>query len=542
MRTVMKKTDAARPSFTICAFLAAALLFLTGTPAVAATTQLQTPITYSCVDTSIQQVLVDIADQAGIDIVAAPQVTGSVTFKVTDVPLEEVLTNILAANNYTFAATENMIRVTPIPEVQLVKEPAATKVYHITYADVNSVAAALSTFVSPTGRVAYARGTSTIIVTDTTDKIRAIDKFIEQIDAIDKQVLVEVRIYDIQTNEGFEIDTAWSVATASPLKTTDVRRTGTDTDASRSVTETFSEDQTETTTGTESMVGNYSDADEGPGSVTTNTNTTQVRDEDRTTTTTLPFETYRDTETQTWIEQRRSKPLLGASFDPTTGGAISFSLLDDNVNIDLFFSVLKKEVEAKLLANPRVLVLDNETADFDIVREVPYRELIQYERGTPLTYTAFKDIGVQLKVTPHIARDNMIRLHLEPEFGVLVGLNPEGIPTVDTRRANTVALIQDGQTIVVGGLKQRQTAREVSKVPVLGDLPLLGGAFRATNEIEQVNELVLFITTRIVTRPALTAIELRQFQMTNFDAPDLEDIQAEQQMTETMLRMLRENN
>jgi hypothetical protein len=98
----------------------------------------------------------------------------------------------------------------------------------------------------------------------------------------------------------------------------------------------------------------------------------------------------------------------------------------------------------------------------------------------------------------------MLRLHIVPEFGVLVAQDMLGAPTVDTRRVDTTTLVKDGQTIAIGGLRKRQTSKDISKVPVLGDMPLVGGLFRSETESEQITELVVFITTKIVTAPELS--------------------------------------
>ncbi len=140
--------------------------------------RLRTRITYSCTELPIETVLVELAEQAQVDIVKSPKVTGNVTVKLTDVPLEEALTNILAAHDYTYIDTESMIRVVPIPEIAVAREQLLTRIYRITYADANEVAVALGNFVSQRGKVAFNKGTSHIIVTDTEGKIKAIDKFI----------------------------------------------------------------------------------------------------------------------------------------------------------------------------------------------------------------------------------------------------------------------------------------------------------------------------------------------------------------------------
>jgi len=513
--------------------------------------QLRTPITYSCINSPIETVLMDLAEQAKVDIVKSPKVTGNVTVKLTGVPLEEALTNILAAYDYTYIATESMIRVVPLPEITVAIEQPITRIYQITYADANEVAEALRAFVSRQGKVALNRGTSHIMVTDIESKIKGIDKFIEQIDHLTAQVLVEVRIYDITSKEGFELGADWHAGRNAPYTADTILLPNevTTTEIGRSTVE-FEEDRTDTRTGPPDFV--------------------EVRREESTT------EDSGRTDTEAmFLNPRiirtnyRRKPFAGGSFDRITGGTLSFSILNDAVDIDLALSILHKEVEAKLLANPRVLVLDNEPANFEIVREVPYRELLQVAREDPITYTEFKDVGVRLKVTPHIARDGMIRLHIMPEFGVLVSQNAVsvlttkddfgrdvhqnvlGVPTVDTRRADTRAMIKDGQTIVIGGLRKRETSRNITKVPLLGDMPLLGGLFRSETESVKVNELVVFITATIVTEPELSDLEKKQFVQTEFASPEMRKLRLERRtqpriepdeldVTEALDRLLQE--
>ncbi|MHC4464234.1 MAG: type II and III secretion system protein, partial [Planctomycetota bacterium] len=138
------------------------------------------------------------------------------------------------------------------------------------------------------------------------------------------------------------------------------------------------------------------------------------------------------------------------------------------------------------------------------------------------------NVGVNLKVTPHVTRDGMLRLHIVPEFGVLVSQDPEGVPTVDTRRADTIALVEDGQTIAIGGLRKRQTSKDISKVPLLADLPLVGGLFVSESESVEVNELVVFITTQIVAEPVLSELERKQLEATEFARPEMTELRLEQ--------------
>ncbi len=458
--------------------------------------RLQTKVTYSCENLPMEDMLKELSELGQIYIIKSPKVKGDVSIKVIDVPLEEVLTNVLGAYDYTYIATENMIRVVPLAEAVIMRETLVTRIYKITYADAKEVTTALKEFLSVNGKVSFNKGTSHIIVTDTEDKIRAVDKFIDEIDRITSQVLVEVRIYDITSDEAFKINPEWSIQRNTPEVTTQYediisRRVGVD---PAEVGEEIHGDEWNAAPG----ILEYPATD--------------------------PYDINRDTKTRTYQTARR-KPLFGGSFDRTDGGTIHISLLNNAIDLDFVLSMLHSTVEAKLLANPRILVLDNETADFEIIREVPYRELRQIAREDPITYTEFKKIGVQLKVTPHIARDGMIILKIEPEFGVIVGQDIiTGAPTIDTRRVKTTTLISDGQTIVLGGLRKKELKKTVDKMPLLGDLPLLGGLFRAESEEEVTRELVVFITTRIITNPKLTETEQIQYNEVSFPSPKVSEL------------------
>jgi len=490
---------------------------------VSAREKLRTPVTLTCVNSPIEKVLMDLADQAKIDIIKSPKVTADVTVKITDAPLEEALANILSAYNCTYIATENMIRVMPLPEMFELKEQQLTRIYQITYADANELYVTLDKFKSSKGEIGYNRGTSHIMVTDTEEKIKAIDRYIEEIDRITDQVLVEVRIYDVTTKEGFELDPKWHLGRNAPY-------TGTRYPSPREVVETevgpetstYKEFRKEVQWGTPA---NYPWGEKYAG-ITESWGVAE-----RGETQLLEEFGRNDTET-TWLEPGiatdwRRKPFVGGSFDRVEGGTLSFSVLNDAIDLDFVLSILHSQIEARLLANPRILVLDNETANFEIVREIPYRGLREVVREDPITYTDFKKVGVDLKVTPHIARDGMLRLHIVPEFSVLVSQDLRGLPTIDNRFADTKAMIKDGQTIVIGGLRKREVTKGVSKVPVLADMPLVGGLFISETESQVINELIVFITTRIITEPALSEDEKKLLGETAFTSPEPEKTRIE---------------
>jgi len=433
-------------------------------------------------ETPIEDVLRALAGQADVDIVKSPEVVGNVTATLTDIPLSEALDNILAAHGYGFIATENMIRVVPRKDIVDVKEKIVSKIFRLNYADVKDVEKALRKFLSKQGSLSANPGTSNIIVTDVESKIEAINSFIDEIDRKTPQVMVEVRIYDVTSSEDLELGVEWLLQRNVDVSTI----------------------EREKTTGADATVTSVVD---GVITETIGTGTTETI-----------------TKTSTGY---RSKPWIGGRYDQDSGGTIAFGLLNDAVDFTIALNILHKEGAAKLLANPRIMVLDNETATFEIIKEIPYKEERAASGGGILTQTEFKEVGVKLLVTPHVTREDMLRLHIMPEFGVAEEQlrNPITrepiVPTINTRKLDTIALVKDNQTVVLGGLRQSETTKDYWKTPLLGDLPLIGDLFTSESESVEVTELIIFITPTIIKeQPVLKVEEEKVLENTDIPSPN----------------------
>ncbi len=434
---------------------------------------------------SIDTVIRQLAEQADIDIIKSPKVVGDVTVTLTDVPLEEALSSILAVHDCTYVLTENVMRIITSAEMVAKAEPILTKIYEIVYVDAAEVVIALDKFKSPQGSVSSIKGTSYIIVTDTESKIREISALLDKIDRITPQILVEVRIYDITSRDKFDLGINWYAG----------KRTGWDSRTSWSS-------------------GSPSDADitVSKGGV------------------------------DTFIGSRTDPAILGGftgsvagKTASTTLGYLNLGLLTDSIDIDALLKAEQEIIEAKLLANPRILVLDNEDALFEIIREIPYTEVSTTGGSTAMETVKFKKVGVKLQVTPHVTRDGMVRLHIMPEFGVHVGGTDP--PAVDTRKVDTTALIKDGHTVVLGGMRKKDVSKQINKIPLLSDIPLIGGLFRFEGEDTSVTELIVFITPRIVRQqPVLSLDEQQAFEETNFSRPKSSSTKAEKKANESELK------
>lgn len=419
--------------------------------------RLQKKISVDFRDTPIDDVIRIMAEQVDVDIVKSPAVTGNVTAKLTDVPLAEALDNILAAHGYGYVVSANMLRIAPANEITVAAVKPVNKIFRIYYADVEEVAKALKDFLGPQGAVSFNKGTSNMIVTANESVIHAVEDFIKEIDRITPQILVEVRIYDITSTNKLDLGVQWIA--------------GTDT--------FFTED------------------DQGNQIITA------------------------DSKTNPYAQAMVDSP---TNFADGSDNAIRFGIINDSLNIQTILTAEQEDITATLLANPRILVLDNKTANFEAIREIPYQELTQTSGGGNIGTTEFREVGVFLNVIPHVTRDNMISLRVMPEFSVVAGtviiggtLIQSPQPIVDSRKADTTLLVEDGQTIVLGGLRKKEATQQTDKVPLLGDLPLLGWLFRFEGEEIVNSELVVFITPRVVVKPTLDPREADYLQRTETD-------------------------
>ncbi|MBN1392524.1 MAG: hypothetical protein JW947_06955 [Sedimentisphaerales bacterium] len=389
----------------------------------------------------------------------------------------------------TKEALEKMRELVPAKEV--VTENLVSRSYRIVYADIKEVERTLKTFISKSGQLSANPSTGNILVVDFESNIKVIDSFVMEIDRLMHQVLVEVRIYDVTATEGFDIGAEWDAGRNNPI----------------------------------TVIGNTKTINELTGTTTVDTTTKTTTNAWQTNDAGLPASLSGSTSS---FLHRKSNPFVGGTFDAGNSiGSIRLGLLD-TVNVDIVLNILRNQVGAKLLANPRILVLDNETAKFKIISEIPYTEQSDTSEGGSLTSTAFKEVGVELQVTPHVTREGMIRLHIMPTFSVVselgdiipnAGATARSVPTIDSREIDTKALVKDGQTVVIGGLRKREVSQDVSKIPFLGDVPILGHLFSNTSEEVKTNELLIFITPKIIVEPTLSANELKGLKATDFSDP-----------------------
>jgi type II secretory pathway component GspD/PulD (secretin) len=186
-----------------------------------------------------------------------------------------------------------------------------------------------------------------------------------------------------------------------------------------------------------------------------------------------------------------------------------FGIVGTNEAMDLTYSgVSAKDVatmvsliadgKAELRANPRVMALEGEEASIDIGREA-YYSIVTGPVNYP--YTTLQKIvtGISLKMTPHVSQDGQITVDLEPSVSDVVGTGTGGLPVNTVRKVKTSMRVRDGESIIIGGMTYESSSRRDRRVPILGDMPLIGGLFRGHRTETKKTEVVIMITPRVVT-------------------------------------------
>ncbi|MFH1397534.1 MAG: secretin N-terminal domain-containing protein [Candidatus Omnitrophota bacterium] len=188
-----------------------------------------------------------------------------------------------------------------------------------------------------------------------------------------------------------------------------------------------------------------------------------------------------------------------------------------------FTAVMNFWIEQKrvnILANPKVLTLDNLAANIDINEQIPYTQQTTTDQGT-VASTQFKDVGIKLSVVPHITKDNFIFLNIKTEQSFRSGWTPDNQPIIDSRKAETNLMVKDGETIVIGGLRKKEDTVTTDKLPILGSIPYLGKLFNRSNRSKIESELVIFVTPRVSVSAVLD--EYEKTQVSQFEAMKKKD-------------------
>lgn len=219
--------------------------------------------------------------------------------------------------------------------------------------------------------------------------------------------------------------------------------------------------------------------------------------------------------------------MLTTSMAGSQTNNLSFTAMSDNFNIAAIIDIWVTQNKAVILASPKVLTLDNQEATIEIIEKIPYIETVDTGGGATQNIK-FEEAGVKLSVTPHITSGRFISMNVKPSQAFSSGTFQDRL-IIDERKAETNLLVRDGQTIVIGGLRQTSETFTYEKVPVLGDIPYLGMLFKKKVKKKVETELVLFVTPHIIVQSMLSDRELELYEQLDKSSAAITDDRTEMQ-------------
>jgi type IV pilus assembly protein PilQ len=181
-------------------------------------------------------------------------------------------------------------------------------------------------------------------------------------------------------------------------------------------------------------------------------------------------------------------------------GRLTTAIYDSDWSFEGNFTIGLEDKDSKVLNNPKLLVVNNQEATIEVIEEIPYLEssTMSASTGDVTGTTSFKDVGVKLRVKPQVNRDGSIILEVSPEQSFLVGYSVSNQPIVNTSRSSTTLMLKNGETVAIGGLIREFNTNTETKIPLIGDIPLIGYLFKNVTTSKTRRELTIFITAKIV--------------------------------------------
>jgi len=426
-------------------------------------------VTFNFQDIPVRSVLQLIADVSNLNIVVADNVSGNLTLRLTNVPWDQALDIVLDARNLDKRENGNVIWIAPTADIaareqQLLQalkdrkelEPLVTALISVSYATAEDLQALIDSarsnsqggedagLLSDRGSIAIDERTNTLMVTDTPARVEAIQDLVRDLDHPVRQVQIESRIVIASSEFAHAIGVRFGV-TALHNK--------------RNI---------------------LAVAADGEGADLVNP-WTNPRDDGLID---IPG-----------IENRYNVNLPANIAD---AGSIGLSFLAGNVLLDLELTALEAEGDGEIISTPRVITANQSEAFIQQGVEIPYEQAA----SSGATAVQFKEAVLELRATPLITPDNRVQLELEVKQDSVGEIYQTGrggsVPSIDTRELSTSVLVNNGETVVLGGIFQDERNRKEDRVPYLSSIPVLGSLFkRRSNEIRK-RELLIFVTPTIV--------------------------------------------
>jgi type IV pilus assembly protein PilQ len=461
------------------------------------------PVTFNFQDIPVRTVLQLIAEESGLNVVAADTVSGNVTLRLINVPWDQALEIVLRAKGLDQRRDGNVVWVAPQAELaayekaqadaRLANEasaPLLTEYIQINYANAEDIASLLTEetkvndqsggaagqsqqgrgFLTPRGSVTFDPRTNTVILSDTAEKIGELRTLIALLDRPVDQVLIEAKIVIASEDFARELGAKFGISGGyedgnGNILTTTGSLIGADRMANLALLNRFSGQGS----GLPVSV---------PGGAGSGVNVPGIGD-------------------------RLNVNLPVAS----PSGSIGFAILGADYLLDLELSALETEGRGEVVSNPRVITANQREANIRQGDEVGYVTISPTAGSIPIPNVQFKEVLLELTVTPTITKDGRVYLVLavkKDDIEGFVSTSIGDVPQIAKREISTAVLVDNGQTVVVGGVYEFSSREDINKVPFLGDVPVLGNLFKRKGRETSKAELLIFVTPKILVVPGRT--------------------------------------
>lgn len=411
-----------------------------------------------------------LADASGQNIVVSDSVQGNVTLRLQNVPWDQALDIVLRTKGLDKRKQDNVIIVAPQEELAAREKaelaakkdiqelaPLRSEYLQVNYAKAKDMEGLIKSqggsLLSNRGSVAVDERTNTLLLQDTSDRLADIRRLVATLDIPVRQVLIEARIVvvndDFKRDLGARVGYTTAQANGNGIWTTSGTAQATDTAISSA------------------LANQAKNGQSWPVNVPTGA---------------------------TGAPQRYNVNLPV----PSPAGSFALGILGSNYIVDLELSAAQAETRAEVISSPRVITANQKEATIEQGTEIPY----QQSASSGATTISFKKAVLSLKVTPQITPDNRIILDLDVKKDTIgtitVASGGVNVPSIDTREIVTQVLVNDGQTVVLGGILETEHRDDQTKVPLLGDIPVLGALFKEQSKTNNKDELLIFVTPKIV--------------------------------------------
>ncbi|MDQ8183394.1 secretin N-terminal domain-containing protein [Pelagicoccus sp. SDUM812005] len=441
----------------------------------------------------IRTVLRNVADLYTLNLVVPDTLVGTTSIKLRDVTWRQIYSVVLEPVGYTFIEEGSIIKVVSRDTLNI--EPPVTEIFMVNYADADSIAATLRNLVdaSKGGAVQVDQRSNALIVSERASKMDNIRSVVERLDKPTQQVFIETRFIEVTDTDVKNIGVNWSTLRNYGVGVGNINKQW---------GESFDRARSEGGESEQSNQRNLGDVAFTNG----NAEMSGIGVNRGTLVNNLTGQTLVDSTSvgESTLITHAVNNLY--SLVDTKGVSRSASAIFTADQFGFVLSALKEQGGSRLVSNPTVVTLNNQEATINVGEEFPIPNYQYNEEtgGFEVSNFEYKQIGVNLKVTPSVNNAGLINLKVVPEVSSRTGVVNFGgsggasIPLISTRKTETQIALKDGFTMGIGGLMESSNNSDDSHVPVLGKVPGLGRLFKHESKTETKRNLLIFITAKIL--------------------------------------------